>query len=226
MNKLKVFLVVVISFIVWSGFTEAAKKKWTISVHLEKVKIMSTEGEKELPVKKDAFSNELMDINWSPEPKGFKFEIVNKKDTSILILWDKSYFIDEKGKKHKIVHSKFKFVDNPRPIESTTIASQASLKDLVYPQDYAIPKLKVDAVQPFSSGRQPSSTATYYEKKEWVKKDIFLKKVSLKKMKKMDQDFDINSYLENSRYEIRLKIKVKDKEQDYSFFFKSIEKNK
>jgi hypothetical protein len=93
------------------------------------------------------------------------------------------------------------------------------LKNLVYPRDYAVLTPKLEVVQNFAS-----KATTSYEKKEWVKKEIFPKKIKLKQMKLQNNDFNIETYWQKTRYKVILALKINGKEINYHFFFKPMEK--
>ncbi len=204
-----------------SHYIHAKKKAWKISLSLENVIMESQPGgeKKSLEVDGSSCSDDFMQIRWSPTPKRFDFVLTNKTGSPLTLIWEQSKFIDEKGIEHNVIAEKVKFSESPKPIPPTTIPPGGKIKNMVYPRDYAVLTPKLEVVQDFAT-----KATTHYEKKEWVKKEIFQKKIKLSQMKMQDNDFDIETYWQKTRYKVILALKINGKETNYHFFFKPMEK--
>lgn len=216
-----VSIMIILAFFVSFTSLVQAKKKWKISISLEKV-VIESGSEKKSPEANpgnNRFADDYIETQWSPEPKAFNFELQNNGNSPMVIIWEKSSFIDEKGKIHKIIHSRVKLTQSPKPIPPTSIPIKEKITDMVYPRDYASLQPKLEVVQDFSTG-----ATTTYEKMEWEKMDIYPKKMTLKEMKKKDKDFDIATYFENTRFTFILALKIGEKIYNYHFIFKPIGK--
>lgn len=218
MKRIVSFMMILAFLFSFTSLGQATKKKWKISLSLEKVIIESNMDKKSLDANANSFSDDLIKIQWRPEPKELKFELHNKGDVPITIMWDNSGFIDEMEKIHKIIHSKVELKQRPKPMEPTIIPPGGSITDMVYPRDYASPQPEIESVQDFRTG-----AVTTYEKMKWVKREIYPKKITLKEMKKKDKEFDIATYLENNKYKVILELKLNEKKYNYHFLFKSVE---
>jgi hypothetical protein len=222
MKRTLSFTWVLLFFISAAGFNLLpAQKAWKISLTLEKVIIETEPGaeKKTLTASGSRFSEDFIEIQWSPDPKGFDFVLHNKTGSPITIIWDKCSFVDEKEIGHTVIPAKVKFSESPEPIPPTAIPAGEEIKNKVYPRDYAVLTPKLEVVQDFST-----KATSYYEKKEWVKRDIYQKKIKLNDMKKGNPDFDIETYWQETRYKVILALKINGKETNYHFFFKPREK--
>jgi hypothetical protein len=196
-----------------------AKKKWKISISLEEVIVGSEKAQKSFEADANGFSDDNINIKWSPQPKEFKFELDNQGNSPITMIWEKSIFIDEYEKNHKIINSKTKLTKERKQLEPEIIPSKGKIIDTVYPWDYASLQPEIEAVKNFNTG-----AVTTYEKMKWVKRDIYQKKLTTNDLKREDKDMDFATYLEKTRYKIILTIKIEDKEYNYQFHFKPVEK--
>ena len=120
MKKILCFMVIALLCL-----TLQAKK--TIFLRLDKV--VKTPASKEFkPEKVNAFSDETLAIVWDATPNGFEFELTNKGEAALSILWSESSFINENKKSSKIACGEI----GPQ-IE---IAPGAQYEGMVAPVDY------------------------------------------------------------------------------------------
>jgi hypothetical protein len=73
----------------------------------------------------------MIAFNVIPEQVGF--ELLNKSQAAIRILWDECAYIDPTGRSFRVIHQGVRFVDRDKPMASTVVPPGASIRDLVYP---------------------------------------------------------------------------------------------
>ncbi len=197
----------------------AKKKKWKVSLNLHQVQIKteppSTTVEKVVKAQGNSFSDDKIAIRWKPKPKGFKIELDNKSGQPLIILWEKSFFVDLENKGHKLVHSKIKLEHDEKPTPPTTIQPKGKLKTVIFPRSYAAETTEVETVASFSTG-----STSQYQKTVWKVRDIYPATIRLKEKQKEDKDFDIAAYCEKSEYRMVLAVKRNETLFNYHFYFK------
>ena len=88
-------------------------------------------------VTKYSYEDGLIKIIWLPQKNQFSFNLTNKSDHSIKIIWDEAVYVDETGSSKKVFHSGVKYTDRTNSQPPTTIVKGANLDDLVMPTDNA-----------------------------------------------------------------------------------------
>lgn len=81
--------------------------------------------------------DQLIRIVWSPPFKEFPFEILNKSEYPIRILWDEAAYVDVASQTHRVMHSGIKFNHRNLSQLPTAVAGKGRLIDLLAPTDYA-----------------------------------------------------------------------------------------
>ncbi|MGD2088119.1 MAG: hypothetical protein PVH61_18215 [Candidatus Aminicenantes bacterium] len=214
MKKMSVFLLAFVLVISFSSLLEAKKKTYLVNMILDKV-TREPAPEKEIKVVAGkSFSDELIQIKWTPTPEALKFELFNNSGDAISIIREESSFIDKDKRRHRVLHSGFK----PKSINMTMpprdIPAKQKIKDMVYPGDYFFQKQKTEVARGLDGSRSYSGTVL-----EWKKKPIFEKKVRLKE----PEDFDFAGYkanLEKALFDVILSLKAGEKKYKYTFYFK------
>ena len=84
---------------------------------------------------KYSFEDDLITIVWTVTPQELAFELTNKTNHSIKIVWDKAVYIDEKGNSKRVTHSEVKYADRNNPQPPTTVLGNATVSDLVFPAE-------------------------------------------------------------------------------------------
>ncbi len=204
-------LALVISF---TSLLEAKKKTYLVDMNLDKV-TREPGLEKEIKViGGKSFTDELIQIQWTPAPEELKFELLNNSDISISITWEESSFIDKDKKKHRVLHSGIKPENLNKTMPPLDIPAKQKIKDMVYPGDYLFLKQKTEVDRGLDGSMRYGGVIM-----EWKKKPLFEKKTSLKEA----EDFDFAGYKENlekSVFEVVLSLKAGEKKYEYSFSFK------
>ena len=94
------------------------------------VKKVEEEGEQ-----KFYYSDEMVDIAWYSSGKGIGFELKNKTEHSIKIIWDEAAFVDHEGQSERILHSGVKYADSGNPQPPSVVVRGGSISQVVYPAD-------------------------------------------------------------------------------------------
>lgn len=83
------------------------------------------------------FKDQSISITWELRDKEIYFDLINKSDGTIKIIWDEAAYIDPSGQTEKVFHNGVKYIDRNGPQPATSIIKGAKLRDLVTPSDYA-----------------------------------------------------------------------------------------
>lgn len=83
------------------------------------------------------FEDSLFKIVFSPQERGIGFDLTNKFNRTIKIIWDEVAYVDEYKSSHRVLHlgTRFINIDRPQPISSVPVG--AKLDDLIVPVEYA-----------------------------------------------------------------------------------------
>lgn len=82
------------------------------------------------------FEDEMVSIAWAPLEEGFFFDLSNKTDHSIKIIWDDAAYVDTAGKSHRVVHEGVRFSDKNNSQPPSIIVRRGSIQDSITPSDY------------------------------------------------------------------------------------------
>lgn len=83
-----------------------------------------------------SFEDETVRIKWLPSPYDIVFILNNKADRPVRIDWDEARFVDEKGLRHRLIHSGAGYEDRNASHPPTVVAARGALEDFVHPSDY------------------------------------------------------------------------------------------
>ncbi len=81
------------------------------------------------------YSDGLIDIEWYVDTGGLSFEVTNKTENSIKIIWDEAAYIDYNGKSGKVMHSGIKYTDRNLSQPPTIIPRGSTISDIVIPNE-------------------------------------------------------------------------------------------
>jgi hypothetical protein len=84
---------------------------------------------------KISYEDELIKIVWLPLSSQFSFNLKNKTDHSIKIIWNEAVYVDENGSSGRVMHSGVKYVDRNNPQPPTVVVKNASIDDIIVPTD-------------------------------------------------------------------------------------------
>ncbi|MGO9138288.1 MAG: hypothetical protein ACLP9S_00375 [Syntrophales bacterium] len=82
-----------------------------------------------------SFEDEMVRIKWRPAPVDISFVINNKTDRPVLVIWDESSFIDEKGVIHKVTHSGIGYEERNNSHPPIVINALGTFEDFLHPAD-------------------------------------------------------------------------------------------
>jgi hypothetical protein len=78
----------------------------------------------------------LMRIIWAGPDNQLAFDLLNKSDSPVKILWDNAAYVDISGQSRRVIHRGVKLVDRNSPQAPSVISSKDRLNDIVYPSDH------------------------------------------------------------------------------------------
>ena len=80
--------------------------------------------------------DQLMRITWAGPDDQLGFDLLNKSETPVKILWDAAAYVDITGQSRMVIHSGVKLADRNSPQAPSVITGKGSLSDIVYPRDH------------------------------------------------------------------------------------------
>ena len=96
----------------------------------QKIIRLSGEG-----VEKYQFEDEMINIIWIVTSGGLSFELFNKTNYSIKIVWDEAAFVGVTGQSQRVMHSGVKYIDRNNPQPPSIVIRNGNLSDIVIPTD-------------------------------------------------------------------------------------------
>lgn len=87
-------------------------------------------------IEKYYFEDELVKILWLPSASNVSFNLTNKTDHSIKIIWDEAVYVDTKGESHRVMHSGVKYIDRSNSMPPSVVVRKGTISDLIFPSDY------------------------------------------------------------------------------------------
>ena len=81
------------------------------------------------------FSDDVIDISWSLTAKSLHFELYNKTQNPIKVIWDDVIFVDYEGKSNKVVHEGILYINAHDTQPPSTIAGGSHIIDRIIPSD-------------------------------------------------------------------------------------------
>ena len=197
-NKLLALcLTVCLTIILSQPLNAAKKKKVDLNFVLQKVVVEPTSPGGNISVNSEArtFNDDIISVTWKPDPKGFHFELVNKANHSVSIIWDKCAYINENGESHRVMHSEVRFIKKEEAIVPTVVPLQAKVQDVVFPTPYA----------------RFGATWQSVGEKIWTLEPLYSVKDIEKKYRK-DKKIDLT-------WRVILALEIKEAIYNYHFFF-------
>jgi hypothetical protein len=80
-----------------------------------------------------SFEDGLVKIIWTPTAYDVAFELTNKTDRSIRILWDQAEFIDLEGTSHRVVHADLDQAEADEFQEPAQVEPASTYRDAMFP---------------------------------------------------------------------------------------------
>lgn len=82
------------------------------------------------------YEDALIKINWKYAVSQLGFDLTNKSDESIKVIWDDAAFISTTNESSRIFHKGVKYIDRENSQAPTTVYKSTTLSDLVSPTTY------------------------------------------------------------------------------------------
>jgi hypothetical protein len=79
--------------------------------------------------------DELLHIMWTGPDVQLGFDLLNKSDSSMKVVWDEAAYVDIGGQTHRVIHNGVKLAERNSPQPPSVIPSKGRLNDMVYPSD-------------------------------------------------------------------------------------------
>lgn len=147
------------------------------------------------------FSDKNINIDWQPTQKYFGFQLKNKTNSTIKLLWNDGVFMDSDGKSYRIANGTSKVSSNQESIVPTPILKDGLIEDIVYPVGW-----------------------TYYDNTgnlvglpgRYKMPDIFpiVEQNNKQQMREIKETYD------NKTFKIMLPIEINNQTKEYIFIFK------
>ena len=147
------------------------------------------------------FEDSLCKIVFSPQERGIGFDLTNKFDRTIKIIWDEVTYVDQYRSSNRVLHlgTRFINIDRPQPISSVPVG--AKLDDLIVPVGNA----------------EWITSTSWLVSSGWQIQPLFPEKSGL-----FDQfEFrDVISSLNGNSVSVLLPLEIGGETNDYLFVFK------
>ena len=140
------------------------------------------------------FEDGLVKIVWTPTAYDAAFELTNKTDQPIKILWDNAMFIDETGTHHRAVHADVDRSEADEFQEPALVEPNGKYKDAIFPAGSYV-----------------------YRSGNWHKKPIFPTLSISRQADSMEQE--ASEYIGKS-FQVILPLEVDNTANEYIFTFK------
>ena len=83
------------------------------------------------------FEDSLCKVVFSPQERGIGFDLTNKSNRAIRIVWDEVAYVDQYKSSHRVLHLGTKFIHSDRPQPVSSVPTNAKLDDLIVPASHA-----------------------------------------------------------------------------------------
>lgn len=84
--------------------------------------------------KSQMYSDSVMSIKFSYKTdERINFELTNRLDRTIKIIWDEVVFVDADGKSSRVMHDGIRYIDRNKSLPVTAIPSGATINEMVLP---------------------------------------------------------------------------------------------
>lgn len=108
------------------------------------------------------FEDDYIDISWSFDYSELDFELINKTNKTIKIIWDEAAYVDENGNSSNIMHNGVKYSNRNESQKPSIVVKNGKLNDAILPTSKAY-----------------YSTPTQYTSGSWVHSPLFPRVVEL-----------------------------------------------
>ena len=142
MRRLLLIVTIVLTIVLFSGCSQF-KAQYDISLTRVERPAEAKEryGEQKISttqedgVNKFVFEDEMVKIIWFPKRADFVFNLKNKTNNSIKIIWDEAVYVDASGSSGRVMHTGVKYTDRNASQPPSVIVRNGSMDDLVSPTE-------------------------------------------------------------------------------------------
>jgi hypothetical protein len=82
------------------------------------------------------YEDSIIKIDWDYASTQICFELTNKSDQTLKIIWDEASFISLENESSRVFHSGVKYINRENPQPSTSVYKKTILSDLIAPTSY------------------------------------------------------------------------------------------
>ena len=83
------------------------------------------------------FEDDYINISWSFDYSEFDFQLINKTNKTIKVIWDDAAYVDENGNSSNIMHNGVKYTDRNESQKASVIVKKGKLNDAILPTSKA-----------------------------------------------------------------------------------------
>ena len=82
------------------------------------------------------YEDSIIKIDWGYASTQIGFDLTNKSDQTLKIIWDDAAFISQSNESSRIFHVGIKYTDRENPQPPTSVYKKTTLSDLIAPTSY------------------------------------------------------------------------------------------
>ena len=112
------------------------KREGAYSAHLYSVELPKDATVGKIDSLLSVYEDSIIKIDWDYASTQIGFELTNKSEQTIKIIWDDAAYISLSNESSRIFHNGIKFVDRENPQPPTSIYKKTTLSDLIAPTSY------------------------------------------------------------------------------------------
>ncbi|MHC1775711.1 MAG: hypothetical protein AB9834_09890 [Lentimicrobium sp.] len=134
MKKLLLFSLFFSSITCFSQKPE--KREGVYSAHLYLVEVSKEVKVGTIDTLLSIYEDTLIKIDWNYAGSQIGFDLTNKSDQTLKIIWDDAAFISLSNESSRIFHKGIKYTDRESPQPPTPVYKKTTLSDLIAPTSY------------------------------------------------------------------------------------------
>lgn len=134
--KNKLFLFALLTTVTFSFAQKKDKREGSYSIHL-----VSVESPKDIQLGAldsitSTYEDAIIKINWQYSVSQIGFDLTNKSEQTIKLIWDEAAYISTENVTERIFHKGIKYIDRENSQPPSSIYKNTTLSDLVSPTSY------------------------------------------------------------------------------------------
>lgn len=127
-------------FLILSSFIcfgqKKEKRNGVYSAYLSSVEVSKNATLGTVDSVQSAYNDSLISIHWNYAVTQIGFELKNKSDLTLKVIWDDAAFVSMTNETGKIFHKGIKYIDRENSQPPTSIYKGTTLSDLIAPTSY------------------------------------------------------------------------------------------